>query len=66
MENYNERNEKEIILEDFNWTMDKMDKYGGNKTQRLTDAVPSMPLLWIMAWESMEKGEPKFLWVHPL
>ena len=35
MENYNEGNEKEIILGDFNCTMDKMDKYGGNKTQRL-------------------------------
>ena len=29
-----ERNEKKIILGDFNNTMDKMDKYGGNKTQR--------------------------------
>ena len=35
MENYNDGNEKEIILGDFNCTMDKMDKYGGNKTQIL-------------------------------
>ena len=35
MENYNEGNEKEIMLGNFNCTMDKMDKYGGNKAQRL-------------------------------
>ena len=35
MENKNERNESKIILGDFNCTMDKMDRYGGNKTQRL-------------------------------
>ena len=31
----NEGNENKLILEDFNCTMDKMDRYGGNKTQRL-------------------------------
>ena len=35
MENKNERNENKIILGDFNCTMDKMDRYGGNKTKRL-------------------------------
>ena len=35
MENKNQGNENKIILGDFNCTMDKMDKYGGNKTQRL-------------------------------
>ena len=35
MENKNEGNENEIILGDFNCTMDKMDRDGGNKTQRL-------------------------------
>ena len=35
MENKNEGNENKIILRDFNCTMNKMDKYGGNKTQRL-------------------------------
>ena len=34
MENKSERNENKIILGDFNITMDKMDKDGGNKTQR--------------------------------
>ena len=35
MENKNEGNENKIILGDFNCTKDKMDRYGGNKTQRL-------------------------------
>ena len=35
MENKNEGNENKIILGDFNCTMNKMDRYGGNKTQRL-------------------------------
>ena len=35
MENKKEGNENKIILGDFNCTMDKMDRYGGNKTQRL-------------------------------
>ena len=34
MENKSEENKKIIILGDFNCTMDKMDRYGGNKTQR--------------------------------
>ena len=34
MENKNEGNENKIILGDFNCTMNKMDRYGGNKTQR--------------------------------
>ena len=35
MGNKNEGNEKEIILGDFNCSMDKMDRDVGNKTQRL-------------------------------
>ena len=35
MENKNEGNENKIILRDFNCTMDKMDRYGRKKTQRL-------------------------------
>ena len=30
------------------------------------DAVRIMPSIWIMIWESMEKQEPRFSWVHPL
>ena len=35
MENKNVGDENKVILEDFNCTMDKMDRYGGNKKQRL-------------------------------
>ena len=35
MENKNEENENKIILGDFNFAMDEMDRYGGNKTQGL-------------------------------
>ena len=31
----NEGNENKIILRDTIYTMDKKDRYGGNKTQRL-------------------------------
>ena len=29
-------NENKIILKGFNYTMDKMERYGGNQTQRLS------------------------------
>ena len=35
MENKNKRNENKIILEHFNRIIDKMDRDGENKTQRL-------------------------------
>ena len=35
MENKNKGNENKILLEDFNCTMDKMDKDGENKTKIL-------------------------------
>ena len=35
MENKNKRNENKIILEDYNCTMNKMERDGENKTQRL-------------------------------
>ena len=28
--------------------------------------APIIPSMWIMAWWSMEKGEPRFPWVHSL
>ena len=34
MVNKDKKNENKIILEDFNFTMDKMDRDGENKTQR--------------------------------
>ena len=35
MKNKNERNENKIIFGDFNFTMDKMDRDGENKIQKL-------------------------------
>ena len=35
MQNINEGNEKQIVLGDLNCTMDKIDRDGKNKTQRL-------------------------------
>ena len=35
MENKNEGNGNKLILGDFNCTIDKMDRYGVNKTRRL-------------------------------
>ena len=35
MENKNQGNKNKIILGDFTCTMDEMNRYGGNKTQRL-------------------------------
>ena len=35
MENKNEGKENKITLGDFNCTMDKVDRYGGSKIQRL-------------------------------
>ena len=43
MENKNEGNENQnnkIVYGHFNYTMDKMDRYGGNKTQRLLLLCP--------------------------
>ena len=34
MKNKTEGNENKIILGDFNWTMDKMDKDGGKKNTK--------------------------------
>ena len=49
MANKNEGNENKILLGDFNFIMDKMDRYGGNKNEDFIDAVPNMPSLWLMA-----------------
>ena len=35
MDNKNKRNENKIILQDYNYTMNKMERDGENKTQRL-------------------------------
>ena len=45
MQNKNDENENEIILGDFNSSMDKMDKYGGDKTQRFYRCCSSYTLI---------------------
>ena len=44
MENKNKGNENKIILEDFNRIIDKMDRDGENKTQRLYWCLSSYAL----------------------
>ena len=44
MENKNEGNENKIILGDFNCTMDKMDRDGRNKKQRIYRCCSNYPL----------------------
>ena len=36
------------------------------KHKDFIDAVPIIFSMSIMAWLSMEEGEPRFSWVHPL
>ena len=45
MENKCEGNENKIILGDFNITMDKMDRHGGNETYRCRSKGPGSTLI---------------------
>ena len=59
MGNKNQGSENKIILRDFNCTMDKMGRGGGNKTQILYRFVPIMPCqnsLWIIDSRVYRKG----------
>ena len=49
MDNKNEGNENKIILRDFNCSKDKMDRYGGNKTQILYRCCSYYALNVVMA-----------------
>ena len=49
MQNKNEGNENKIILGYLNCTMDKIDRDGANKTQRLyVPVVPCLKSSWII------------------
>ena len=64
MQNKNERNENKVILGDLNCTIDKIDRDGENKRQRLYRCCSNYTLSkpsWIM-----EKGESRFPRVHLL
>ena len=59
MEKKKKGNENKIILEDFNCTMDKMDRNGENKTQSFFGAAPIMPCQnssWIMGLNIYGEG----------
>ena len=67
MENKNEGNEKKTILGDFNCTMDKMDRYGWNKAQRLDGccSINALPKLIVDnaledLWRRENPGSPEF------
>ena len=53
-ENKNKVNENKIILEDFNCTMDKMDRNGENKIQRLYWCCSSYALLKLIVDNGLE------------
>ena len=67
MENKNKGNENKIILEDFNCIMDKMDRDGENKTQRLYWCCSSYALSKLMVdngledlWKRENPDSPEF------
>ena len=54
VENKNEGNENKIILGDFNCTMDKMDRDGENKTQRLYKCCSNYSLSKLIVYNELE------------
>ena len=61
MKNKNERNENKIILGDFNCTKKKMDRYGGNKTQRLYRCCPNCVFIVDNGLRSYGEGKAQIL-----
>ena len=62
IQNKNEGNENKIIFGDFNYTMDKMDRDGKNKTRRIYRWCSNYALSKLIA----DNGQPRFPLVHPL
>ena len=61
MQNKNEGNKTKIILGDLNYAMDKIDRDGENKTQRLYRCCSNYALSKLIADKgSMEKGKSRF------
>ena len=67
MENKNKGNENQIILEDFNCSMDKMARDGENKTLRLYCCCSSYALSKLIKdngledlWRSEDPDSPEF------
>ena len=69
MGNKNQGSENKIILRDFNCTMDKMGRGGGNKTQILYRCRSNYALSKLIM-DNRLKGLSKRMnpdyWVHPL
>ena len=68
MENKNKGNENKTILEDFNCAMDKMDRDGENKTQRLYCCYSSYDLSKLIVdngledlWRREDPDSPEFI-----
>ena len=57
MQNKNEGNEKKLILGDLNCTMDKKDRDGENKTQKLYRCCSNYAL-----WKLIVDNGPEDLW----
>ena len=57
MQNKNERNENKIMLGDLNCTMDKIDRDGENKTQRLYRCCSNYTLSKLIVDNGLEDPE---------
>ena len=54
MENKSEGNESKVILGDLNCTLDKIDRDGGNKTQRIYRCGPNYALSKLIVDNGLE------------
>ena len=61
MENKNEENEDKTIIGDFNFTMNKMDRDGENKTQRLYRSCSNYALSKLI----LDNGLGYLWWKNP-
>ena len=68
MQNKNEENENKIMLEDLNCTMDKIDRDGENKTQRLHRCCSNYALSKLIIdngiedlWRRENPNSPEFI-----
>ena len=67
MENKNKGNENKIILEDFDFIIDKMDRHGENKTKKIvaTPVIPCQNSSWIMGLRIYGEGRTQILLSSP-
>ena len=68
MENKNKGNKNKIILGEFNFTMDKMNRNGENKTQRHYRSCPNYALSRLILdngledlWKREKPDSPEFI-----